>query len=111
MNSFDTQLCRRLNGSELFVFGSVLRDTFNEGSDIDFVVDFKFSLEKLLISQSGATVFRSSVIYAVLLFENLGELNKSDHYKTYRGQPDRQQCGYGHSQPELGVNTEGPFGG
>lgn len=49
--------------SELFVFGSVLGDTFNEESDIDFVVDFsdvslkdyadnyfdlKFSLEKLL---------------------------------------------------------------
>ena len=49
--------------SVLFVFGSVLGDTFNEESDIDFVVDFsdvsledyadnyfdlKFSLEKLL---------------------------------------------------------------
>ena len=49
--------------SVLFVFGSVLGNTFNEESDIDFVVDFsdvsledyadnyfdlKFSLEKLL---------------------------------------------------------------
>ena len=49
--------------SELFVFGSVLGDSFNEESDIDFVVDFsdvsledyadnyfdlKFSLERIL---------------------------------------------------------------
>ena len=48
--------------SELFVFGSVLGDSFNEESDIDFVVDFsdvsledyadnyfdlKFSLERI----------------------------------------------------------------
>ena len=57
------QLCRQHKVSELFVFGSVLRDSFNEGSDIDFIVDFldisleeyannyfdlKFSLEELL---------------------------------------------------------------
>jgi predicted nucleotidyltransferase len=56
-------LCRKHRVSVLFVFGSVLGDTFNEESDIDFVVDFsdvsledyadnyfdlKFSLEKLL---------------------------------------------------------------
>jgi predicted nucleotidyltransferase len=56
-------LCKQYNVSELFVFGSVLGDSFNEESDIDFVVDFsdisieeyadnyfdlKFSLEKLL---------------------------------------------------------------
>ena len=49
--------------SELFVFGSILEDSFSEESDIDFVVDFsdvsledyadnyfdlKFSLERLL---------------------------------------------------------------
>lgn len=49
--------------SELFVFGSALGDSFNEESDIDFVVDFsdvsledyadnyfdlKFSLERIL---------------------------------------------------------------
>jgi uncharacterized protein YyaL (SSP411 family) len=28
--------------------------------------------------------YTSSVIYAVMLFENLDDLNKSDHYKTYR---------------------------
>ena len=57
------QLCEKHNVSELFVFGSVLGRTFNEVSDVDFVVDFsdvsleeyadnyfdlKFSLEKLL---------------------------------------------------------------
>lgn len=56
-------LCKKHSVSELFVFGSILRDSFNEDSDIDFVVDFsdvslenyadnyfdlKFSLEKLL---------------------------------------------------------------
>jgi len=56
-------LYRKHRVSVLFVFGSVLGDTFNEESDIDFVVDFsdvsledyadnyfdlKFSLEKLL---------------------------------------------------------------
>lgn len=56
-------LCRKHSVSELFVFGSILGDSFNEESDIDFVVDFydvsleeyadnyfdlKFSLEKLL---------------------------------------------------------------
>ena len=55
-------LCRKHRVSELFVFGSVLRDSFNEESDIDFVVDFsdvsledyadnyfdlKFSLERI----------------------------------------------------------------
>lgn len=56
-------LCRKHSVSKLFVFGSVLGDSFNEESDIDFVVDFcevsledyadnyfdlKFSLERLL---------------------------------------------------------------
>ena len=55
-------LCRKHSVSELFVFGSVLGDSFNEESDIDFVVDFsdvsledyadnyfdlKFSLERI----------------------------------------------------------------
>ena len=55
-------LCRKHRVSELFVFGSVLGDSFNEESDIDFVVDFsdvsledyadnyfdlKFSLERI----------------------------------------------------------------
>ena len=30
--------------------------------------------------------YTSSVIYAIMLFENLDELNKNDHYKTYRDQ-------------------------
>lgn len=57
------QLCRKHHVSELFAFGSVLRDSFREESDIDFIVDFtdipleeyadnyfdlKFSLEELL---------------------------------------------------------------
>jgi predicted nucleotidyltransferase len=56
-------LCRKHRVSELFVFGSVLGGSFNEGSDIDFIVDFsdvsledyadnyfdlKFSLERIL---------------------------------------------------------------
>ena len=56
-------LCKKHSVSELFVFGSVLGDSFNEESDIDFIVDFyevsledyadnyfdlKFSLERLL---------------------------------------------------------------
>ena len=56
------KLCRKHRVSELFVFGSVLEDSFNEESDIDFVVDFsdvsledyadnyfdlKFSLERI----------------------------------------------------------------
>jgi predicted nucleotidyltransferase len=56
-------LCKKHSVSELFVFGSVLGESFNEESDIDFIVDFsevslekyadnyfdlKFSLEKLL---------------------------------------------------------------
>ncbi len=55
-------LCQRYNVSELYVFGSVLLESFNEESDIDFIVDFsdvtieeyaenyfnlKFSLEEL----------------------------------------------------------------
>jgi predicted nucleotidyltransferase len=56
-------LCKKHSVSELFVFGSILGDSFKEDSDIDFVVDFsgvsleeyadnyfdlKFSLEELL---------------------------------------------------------------
>jgi hypothetical protein len=56
-------LCIKHSVSELFVFGSILGDSFNSDSDIDFVVDFsgvsleeyadnyfdlKSSLEKLL---------------------------------------------------------------
>ncbi len=55
-------LCKKHSVSELFVFGSILGKSFNEDSDIDFVVDFsgvslkeyadnyfdlKFSLEEL----------------------------------------------------------------
>ena len=61
MNEIRT-LCITYNVSELFIFGSVLTDTFKEDSDIDFIVDFadvaldeyadnyfnlKFSLEDL----------------------------------------------------------------
>lgn len=57
------QLCQKHNVSELFVFGSILGDSYSEDSDIDFLVDFsevsleeyadnyfnlKFSLERLL---------------------------------------------------------------
>jgi predicted nucleotidyltransferase len=56
-------LCVKHNVAHLFVFGSILKETFNRGSDIDFIVDFyevslegyadnyfnlKFSLEDLL---------------------------------------------------------------
>lgn len=55
-------LCERHHVVELFVFGSILKPSFNDNSDIDFLVDFakidldryadnyfdlKFSLEKL----------------------------------------------------------------
>jgi predicted nucleotidyltransferase len=57
------QLCLKHSVSKLFVFGSILGDSFSEDSDIDFLVDFsdvsleeyadnyfdlKFSLESLL---------------------------------------------------------------
>lgn len=57
------QLCQKHSVSELFVFGSILGDSYSEDSDIDFLVDFsevsleeyadnyfnlKFSLERLL---------------------------------------------------------------
>ena len=34
-------LCRKYKVNKLFVFCSVLTDRFNDGSDIDMVVDFK----------------------------------------------------------------------
>ena len=34
------RLCRIHKVSKLFAFGSVLRETFNEESDIDLIVDF-----------------------------------------------------------------------
>ena len=34
------ELCKKHKVSNLFVFGSVLTDRFNKGSDIDFIVDF-----------------------------------------------------------------------
>lgn len=34
------KLCENHRVSKLFVFGSVLRDTFNNDSDIDLIVDF-----------------------------------------------------------------------
>jgi uncharacterized protein len=58
------QLCIRHNVEELYVFGSVLTERFNPGSDIDFLVrfsgvnppdyfdnysEFKESLEKMLL--------------------------------------------------------------
>lgn len=56
-------LCKKYKVKQLFVFGSVLTDRFNENSDIDLVVDFdkeniddyfdnyfdfKYSLENIL---------------------------------------------------------------
>jgi predicted nucleotidyltransferase len=35
------ELCRRYNVVELSVFGSVLRDDFGAGSDVDFLVVFR----------------------------------------------------------------------
>ena len=34
------KLCDNHRVSKLFVFGSVLRDTFNDESDVDLIVDF-----------------------------------------------------------------------
>ena len=57
------QLCLQYKVKRLYLFGSVLTDKFNDGSDIDFIVDFepidvssyadnyydfKFSLEDVL---------------------------------------------------------------
>lgn len=57
------ELCVKYNVLHLYIFGSILNDTFNEESDIDFLVtfgeldlnsyadnyfEFKFSLEDLL---------------------------------------------------------------
>lgn len=57
------ELCKKHHVARLFVFGSVLKPSFNENSDVDFLVDFsktdfvhyadnyfdlKFSLENLL---------------------------------------------------------------
>jgi predicted nucleotidyltransferase len=40
-------LCRKHNVAQLFVFGSVLDDSFDSSSDIDFIVDFNdISLEQ-----------------------------------------------------------------
>ena len=35
------RLCRLYKVSKLFVFGSVLRETFNDESDIDLIVNFE----------------------------------------------------------------------
>lgn len=35
------KFCQLYHISKLFLFGSVLRDDFNENSDIDFLVEFK----------------------------------------------------------------------
>lgn len=35
------ELCKKHKVANLFVFGSVLTDRFNKGSDIDFIVDFR----------------------------------------------------------------------
>ena len=37
-NSIIQSFCRRRRIKELFVFGSILRDDFDDGSDVDFVV-------------------------------------------------------------------------
>ena len=34
------ELCKKYRVKRLFVFGSILTDRFNEGSDVDFSVDF-----------------------------------------------------------------------
>ncbi len=34
------EACKNCNVKSIFVFGSFIRDDFNENSDIDFVVDF-----------------------------------------------------------------------
>lgn len=36
-----SKLCTKHKVNKLFVFGSVLKDTFNKESDIDLVVDFE----------------------------------------------------------------------
>ena len=35
------ELCKQNKVKELYAFGSVLTDTFNDNSDIDFLVDFQ----------------------------------------------------------------------
>jgi predicted nucleotidyltransferase len=35
------ELCEQYKVSKLFVFGSVITDSFRDTSDIDFIVDFK----------------------------------------------------------------------
>jgi hypothetical protein len=49
-----TQLCKHQKVKELYIYGSVLTDHFNDSSDIDILdyfdnyMDFKENLEKLL---------------------------------------------------------------
>ena len=47
-------LCRKYKVNRLFVFGSVLTDRFNDGSDIDMVVDFKKDMVFLAQALGGS---------------------------------------------------------
>lgn len=40
-----SRFCRRNSVAKLSLFGSVLREDFHEGSDVDFLVEFESSLK------------------------------------------------------------------
>jgi len=41
------ELCQQYKVNQLFAFGSVLTDNFNEESDVDLIVDFKRMPQKI----------------------------------------------------------------
>ena len=46
-----SELCKKYDVTELYVFGSVLDSTFSQDSDIDFLVEFNWENEKNLSSR------------------------------------------------------------
>lgn len=56
------EICRRYGAARLWLFGSILRDDFHEGSDVDILVEFAPATRIGLIGVAGMEADLSEAI-------------------------------------------------
>jgi predicted nucleotidyltransferase len=72
--------CFRHGIVEMQIFGSVLREDFNENSDIDFLVSFKENSEHTLFDLAKMKIELESVVGRQVDIVNKKTLLKSENY-------------------------------
>jgi hypothetical protein len=72
------RLCRTHTVSKLFAFGSVLRETFNDKSDLDLIVDFE---------ENGRAAYYPGALLRLFIYGYLNRIGSSRQLEKLKARP------------------------